>query len=74
MVEFVFRDKCFLKICLSGIQVGYQTVWIQIMPNDLNLNLPWAVDKFISEIALAGKYLMLFKFNVYPQLAISRQL
>ena len=27
-----------------------------------NLNLPSAV----SEIALAGKYLMLFKFNVYP--------
>ena len=36
-----------------------------------NLNLPSAVDKvyqrkrFISEKA-SGKYLMLFKFNVYP--------
>ena len=34
-----------------------------------NLNLASAVDK-----ALAGKYMMLFKFNVYPQFAISRQL
>ena len=31
-----------------------------------NLNLPSAVDKVISEIALAGKHLILFKFNVYP--------
>ena len=28
----------------------------------LNLNLPSAVEKFISEVALAGK----FKFYVYP--------
>ena len=39
-----------------------------------NLNLPLLLTKFNSEIALAGKYLMLFKFNVYPQFAISRQL
>ena len=31
-----------------------------------NLNLPSAVDKVNSEIALAGKCLMLCKFNVYP--------
>ena len=24
------------------------------------------LTKFISEIALAGKYVMLFEFNVYP--------
>ena len=35
-----------------------------------NLNL----TKFTSKIALAGNYLMLFKFNVYPQFANSRQL
>ena len=45
MAEFVIRDNCFLKICLSGIQVDYQTVWIKIMPNVFNLNLPSAVDK-----------------------------
>ena len=39
-----------------------------------NLNLPRLLTKFNSEIALAGKYLMLFKFNAYPQFAISRQL
>ena len=39
-----------------------------------NLNLPRLLTKFNSEIALAGKYLMLFKFNVYPQFSISRQL
>ena len=33
-----------------------------------------ALDKVISEIAFAGKYLMLFKFYVYPRFAISRQL
>ena len=39
-----------------------------------NLNLPRLLTKFNNEIALAGKYLMLFKFNVYPQFAISCQL
>ena len=43
------------------MQVGYQTVWIQIMPN-----IFMAVDKVYQRIALAGKYLMLLKFNVYP--------
>ena len=45
MDESVFRDNCFLKICLSVILVGYQTVWVQIMPNTFTLNLPLAVDK-----------------------------
>ena len=45
MAESVFRDNCFLKLCLSVIQVGYQTVWIQIMPNTFNLSLPLVVDK-----------------------------
>ena len=31
-----------------------------------NLSLPLAVDKFISEIALAGKYLMFLKIHVHP--------
>ena len=36
-----------------------------------NLSLPLAVDKkFISDIALAGKYLILFKFNVYLQFSL----
>ena len=61
-----FRDNCFLKICLSGIQVGYQTVQIQIMPNILTWTCLRLLTKFISEIALAGKYLMLFKFKVSP--------
>ena len=39
-----------------------------------NLNLPRLLTKFNSKMALTGKYLMLFKFNVYPQFAISRQL
>ena len=62
MAEFSFEIIFFLKICLSGIQVGYQTDNAQ----HFNLNLPSAVDKVISEIALAGKHLILFKFNVYP--------
>ena len=39
-----------------------------------SLNLASAVDKNISEISQAGKYLMLLKFNVYPRFAFSRQL
>ena len=39
-------------------------------PNIFSLNLA----KFTSEKALAGEYVMLFKFNVYPRFAISRQL
>ena len=39
-----------------------------------NLNLSRLLTKFNSKIALTGKYLMLFKFNVYPQFAISRKL
>ena len=37
------------------------------------LNLASAVDKAYL-FSLAGKYLMLLKFNVYPRFAISRQL
>ena len=48
------------------MQVGYQTVWIQIMPNIFAWTCLQQLTKFISEIALAGKYLMLLKFNVYP--------
>ena len=40
----------------------------------LNLNLASAVDKVYQRNSLAGKYLMLFKVNVYPQFAISLQL
>ena len=40
-----FWDNCFPKICLSGIQVGYQTVCIQITPTIFSLNLASAVDK-----------------------------
>ena len=61
-----FWDHCFLKICLSGIQVGYQTLWIQIMPNILTWTCLRLLTKFISEIARAGKHLMFFKFNVFP--------
>ena len=39
-----------------------------------SLNLASAVDKVISKMSEAGKYLMLLKFNVYPLFAISRQL
>ena len=39
-----------------------------------SLNLALAVDKVYQLHILAGKYLMLFKFNVYPRFAISRQL
>ena len=44
LLDFLSRYY-FLKICLSGIQVSYQTVYIQIMPNIFSLNLASAVDK-----------------------------
>ena len=44
------------------------------MSNIFTLTCLQLLAKFISEIALAGTYLMLFKLNVYPQFAISRQL
>ena len=39
-----------------------------------SLNLASAADKVYQLHILASKYLMLFKFNVYPRFAISRQL
>ena len=55
----------FLKICLSGIQVGCQTVWVQIITNIFSLNLTLAVDKVYQPNSL---------INVYTRFAISRQL
>ena len=65
----LFQDNCFLKYVFKEYKLG-----IQIMPNIFSLNLTSPVDKFISETALARKHLLIFKLNVYPRFAISRQL
>ena len=44
--EFSFEIIVFIKIYLSGLQVGYQTVCIRLKPNMFSLNLASAVDKF----------------------------